>query len=490
MKLLKFTTLSIALMLCGSLQAEIPLKITRGQQDTVYNKKHYIVAVTKAGKSVTINGTPTKVYKSGAFGTQLTLNEGNNSIEIRIKDGNEERIERFNVFYSAQTPAGERYSLSEASALIEQNRLKKLKFNAISQEGAYLQYGDGSDRLGGSKMGFIDKDITFKVIGEIGDLYKVQLSSNRFAFMPKEYLLPTDKEIQCINTGSWRVVNAGDFDRVSITLPQRLPYYSWMQLDPTILCIELYGAMNNSNWITQKEGLKMIDYVDFRQVESDVYQVIIKLQKQYAWGYEIGYEGNNLIIKVKHTPSLFLKDMIIGLDAGHGGEYSGAVSATGLTEKEVNLQLVNEVKAMLESKGSKVVLSRDADFDISMKDRKKIFKENNVDLMLSIHNNAGGSPLEPMGTSTYYKHICNRPLAATLLNRLLELGMPNYGLTGNFNFSLNAPTEYPNALLEILFMSSLPDEELLLDANYRKKIARQIVLGLEDYLKTVRESEK
>ena len=82
MKLLKFTTLSIALMLCGSLQAEIPLKITRGQQDTVYNKKHYIVAVTKAGKSVTINGTPTKVYKSGAFGTQLTLNEGNNSIEI------------------------------------------------------------------------------------------------------------------------------------------------------------------------------------------------------------------------------------------------------------------------------------------------------------------------------------------------------------------------------------------------------------------------
>ena len=77
-----------------------------------------------------------------------------------------------------------------------------------------------------------------------------------------------------------------------------------------------------------------------------------------------------------------------------------------------------------------------------------------------------------------------------MLDRLLELGLKNFGLVGNFNFTMNAPTEYPNVLLEVLFMSSLVDEELLADTNFRKKVAKQVVLGLEDYLKKIKESER
>ena len=109
--------------------------------------------------------------------------------------------------------------------------------------------------------------------------------------------------------------------------------------------------------------------------------------------------------------------------------------------------------------------------------------------MFSVHNNAGGSPLVPMGTSTYYKHIVNRELAATVLKHMLELDVPNFGLTGNFNFSLNAPTEYPNALVECLFMSSLPDEEMLADPETPKRIAEKITDGLEEYLQKVAESK-
>jgi N-acetylmuramoyl-L-alanine amidase len=110
--------------------------------------------------------------------------------------------------------------------------------------------------------------------------------------------------------------------------------------------------------------------------------------------------------------------------------------------------------------------------------------------MMSVHNNAGGSPINEMGTSTYYKSIANRDLAQCVLNRMLDLGLRNFGLTGNFNFSLNAPTEYPNLLLEALFMSSLPEEELLADPNYRQRIAEQAVKGIEDYLKLVKQSKK
>ncbi len=60
---------------------------------------------------------------------------------------------------------------------------------------------------------------------------------------------------------------------------------------------------------------------------------------------------------------------------------------------------------------------------------------------------------------------------------MLSLGLADFGLTGNFNFSLNSPTEYPNALVEVLFMSSL--------ADYRKQLAAKIFQGIADYLELV-----
>ena len=150
---------------------------------------------------------------------------------------------------------------------------------------------------------------------------------------------------------------------------------------------------------------------------------------------------------------------------------------------------MREIEKLLQKKGANVVLSRKDDRDMTMTERKKIFREANIDLLVSIHNNAGGSPLSAMGASTYYKYITNRDLAATLLKHMLELDVPSYGLTGNFNFSLNAPTEYPNALVECLFMSSLPDEEFLADPANHKRIAEKVVAGLEDYLTKVAESK-
>ena len=70
---------------------------------------------------------------------------------------------------------------------------------------------------------------------------------------------------------------------------------------------------------------------------------------------------------------------------------------------------------------------------------------------------------------------------------MLSLGLVDFGLTGNFNFSLNGPTDYPNALVEGLFMSSLPEEEMLADPAYRLRMAEKIVEGIEAYIHTASE---
>ena len=489
MKCFRLGLLAMSIMLCGNIQAKVDLKIVRGERDTVYSKTHYVVGVTNPGNRAIVNGERVKVYKTGSFGAEVQLKEGLNRISVIVDDGLGENNKEFNVFYSTNRP--EKLMTSrQAKKDFERNKFKNRNFNAVSKAGAYLQYGDGDDRLGGSKMGFVTEGIVFKVVGEKGGLYKVQLSQNRYAYMDKDYLEPTEEDMETVNTGSWRVSNKGEYDQVYISLPKRLPYHYWTELDPTRICIDVYGAMDNSNWMTQYFDTEMIEYVNFNQVESDVYRVIIKLKDKYSWGYSVDYSGTNLVINVNHAPNPGIKGLVVGLDAGHGGKYPGAISASGITEKEVNLSIINEIKALLEAKGAKVVLSRDGDQGPTMGERKKIFKEAGVDLMISVHNNSGGSPLAEMGSCTAYKHVSDRALAVAMQKRLVELGHKNFGVIGNFNFSLNSPTEYPNVLLEVLFMSSLPEEEKLADAEYRKKIAKQVVLALEDYLNDVKASRK
>ena len=447
-------------------------------RDTVSSSRYYVVCITDPGNLAAINGEQVKVYKTGAFGRQITLKKGDNTVDITLFKGTEVETHQFSIYYQP--------SKDRVNAPAQESQLEDRLFYVETKENAYLQYGFATDRLGGSKMGYLDTGIVLKVVGQIDDLYKVQLSANRFAFIHAEDVEMTPRSSHIVNTNNIGISNLGNCDRIRLALPERLPYASYTSLDPTTITVEVFGAMNNSNWVTQYNELGMIDYVDLQQSDSDVLKLVIKLKEKYCWGYRVNYDGNALIIEVRHAPAtMALKGLKIGLDAGHGGSAPGAVSATGIQEKDVNLRIVKALQKQLEQKGATVILSRTDDRDMSMAERKKIFREADIDLMLSIHNNAGGSPLVPMGTSTYYKHITNRELAATLLKHMMELDVPNFGLVGNFNFSLNAPTEYPNALVECLFMSSLPDEEILADPATPTLIAAKITAGLEEYLHRV-----
>ena len=378
-----FLALTIALF---SASAKTPLKIHRGDRDTVYKSQHTIVGVTTPGSTAKINGKSVHVYKTGTFGDEVSLNKGDNKIDIVVKNGNSTTKQTLNVFFKETSSTQKERNNPPHTITFETPQY----FTTL--DGAYMQYGDGGDRLGGSKMGFLDKDITVKAVAQKEDLYKIQLSQNRFAYINKEYLKETSDTTEQINTGSWSITNTGKTDCISISLPKRVPYSSWTQLDRTTIYFELYGATNNSNWITQRGELGMIEYVDYRHDESDVLKVVIKLKNKHSWGYSINYQGNSLKIDIKHTPALSLKDLTIGLDAGHGGNHPGAIGATGLTEKEVNLDMILGLKSLLEAKGAKVVLSRDKDTGPTIAERKKIFNEANIDLMISIHNNSGGSP--------------------------------------------------------------------------------------------------
>lgn len=350
----------------------------------------------------------------------------------------------------------------------------------------YINYGLGTDRLGGSKMSRITSGILLEAVGRVGDQYKVRLSKNRTAYVPLDCVeeaaagtLPAQSLV-----GSWSVRGGERGDVVRIALSERLPFATFQQTDPARVVVDIYGAVANTSWITQyPETLRAIERVDYEQIEEDIFRVVITLRSGRHWGHSVSYDGTAMIIKVKAEPELRLRGLHVALDAGHGGPYSGAVGTTGALEKDVNLALVKMLRDELERRGAKVTLTREEDTNISMNERLLALRKADPDLVISIHCNAGGSPLNPLGTSTYYRHIGFRPLSTAILARLLTLGVNNFGNVGSFNFALNSPTEYPNVLVETLFISSPAEEAKLLDEKFRRQLVRQIVLGVEDYLK-------
>ncbi|HRQ49792.1 MAG TPA: N-acetylmuramoyl-L-alanine amidase, partial [Agriterribacter sp.] len=121
----------------------------------------------------------------------------------------------------------------------------------------------------------------------------------------------------------------------------------------------------------------------------------------------------------------------------------------------------------------------------TMPQRVEMLRSANPHLLVSIHLNASGS-IVVKGTSTYYRYIGFRSLSQAILRRMLELGLDEAGNVGGFNFSLNGPTDYPNCLVEVAFLSNPEDEKRILDPRFHNAVAKKIYKGIKDWLKEMK----
>ena len=349
-----------------------------------------------------------------------------------------------------------------------------------------LAYSTGEDRLGSAKMGYIDTFVVMQVLDSVKDLYKVQLSSFHYAFIEKIYAQPYhDTVLSPALCESWKVNGGDKFDSVRLSLNGRVPYKSWMEINPARIKIELYNVQSNTNWITQLSSAKAVKNVWYEQIESDVLLVTIELIKQQHFGYSIGYEGNSLLLKIKRSPAS-LNKLTIAIDAGHGGTNLGASGVnSGIIEKNYTILFAKELQKILKAQKIKVLMVRETDTTIENKDRVLWAQQNDPDLWISFHLNSSGRSYI-RGVSTYYKHIGYRPFTQIILKRLLEIkGLEEFGNIGSFNFTPIQPTEFPSCLVEVAFLSNVQDEKMILDNKFRTKVANQVFLGIKDWMKTI-----
>ncbi len=155
------------------------------------------------------------------------------------------------------------------------------------------------------------------------------------------------------------------------------------------------------------------------------------------------------------------------LDAGHGADDVGATSTGGARlEKDDNLRLTLKVRDKLEEKGIRVILTRDDDSDITLKERCRLANKKRCDFFLSLHRNSAVSG------SGFEAWIAKEPkgdeeqTAQRLVKALSDIsGLPNRGVkrgyrnsSGN-NYYVNSNTNMPSILLEVGFVTSDEDNK-------------------------------
>lgn len=191
------------------------------------------------------------------------------------------------------------------------------------------------------------------------------------------------------------------------------------------------------------------------------------------------------------------------LDPGHGGDEPGAVGPAGTTEKAVNLAIAQETKRQLEALGASVLLTRTADYRITLASRAAIATNLQPQLFVSIHHNAApDEPRDGPGAETYFQIASpdSKRVSGLLYEELVRAFTPydiawvadrdagaKYRLRasgGDYYGILSRTAGVPAVLSEAAFISNAPEEQLLADPGFQAVEARAITDAVVRYVTT------
>ncbi len=199
-----------------------------------------------------------------------------------------------------------------------------------------------------------------------------------------------------------------------------------------------------------------------------------------ALGARVDWDGAS---RTAYVATGTLAGRLVALDPGHGGSASGAAYG-GVLEKNVNLAITLRVKAFLEAKGCRVVLTRDHDSAVGLYERCGIANAAGAEVFVSVHANAAPGDPTFQGTYTYYYPGSTGGAARAPRSHsrtASSAGSIDRG-TLSENFVVVRETRMPAALVETGFMTSREELEKLTDPAYQDRLAWGIAAGIEDYL--------
>lgn len=178
--------------------------------------------------------------------------------------------------------------------------------------------------------------------------------------------------------------------------------------------------------------------------------------------------------------------VIVCVDAGHGGMDGGCVGAGDRLEKNDALSLAKMVQEELEALGAKVIMTRSDDTFIELTNRPAIANDAKADVLLSIHRNSYEADASVKGVEAWISQsnpANSAALSSAILSALDKVGISRNrgvkcGTQGNAaeDYAINSHSTMPSLILEFGFITNAEDNNNY-DSNmraYAKAIAKAI----------------
>ncbi|MFQ5675280.1 MAG: N-acetylmuramoyl-L-alanine amidase [bacterium] len=338
----------------------------------------------------------------------------------------------------------------------------------------------------------LQEGIQLETIAEQAGFKKVRLADDVVGFIASNSLrpMPFGFQLPYASIGSIATSEDDDWVKLRVNVSDRVPFHVEQILEPAALEITFYRARLAPQWIMYPKSDETIRTIRWRQESGEKFVLRIELNQMQQWGYRGRYVGRQLLFNIRKTPRIFpapdslLRNLTITIDPGHGGEFEGAVSATGMLEKDVNLKYAMMVADSLKALGARVVLTRTADTTMTLPSRIALARDANSHIFVSLHNNSIGAatnPLRPRGTSTYYTVPQSQEIAKYVYHRLLELGLEPFGRISS-TYYVTRQTDMISFIIEAVFMTHPEDELLLLDGEFLPRLAGAVVSGVKDFV--------
>lgn len=181
---------------------------------------------------------------------------------------------------------------------------------------------------------------------------------------------------------------------------------------------------------------------------------------------------------------------VVVVDAGHGGKDPGKVGVNQAKEMELNLQIANKVKKILEKQGITVIMTRGdenglADTKVEdLKERVSVVNNAKPSLAVSIHQNSYPEESIHGAQVFYYTHSKGGESAAKIMQEALLSADPENTRQAKANdtYYMLKKTEVPLIIVECGFLSNQAEAGKLISEEYQDTLAAAICEGIKGFL--------
>ncbi|SET18963.1 N-acetylmuramoyl-L-alanine amidase [Thalassotalea agarivorans] len=343
-----------------------------------------------------------------------------------------------------------------------------------------------------------------------------------------------------------RVWPAPDHTRIVFDLSKNTKYSYFSLKSPQRLVLDFKDSKNIAalkNAVANDPRIKLIR-TSTHKIKSTS-RIVVELKDEYKVNVfalqPAGQYGDRLVVDLydKNKPTAPVvkappnnkRDIIVAIDAGHGGEDPGSIGYKGTYEKRVTLAVARRLEKLINAeKGLKAVMIRDGDYYVNLDKRTEIARNKRVDFFVSIHADAFRTP-QPSGASVWV--VSNRraesELARWLDNRqrnsellggggevikntqddslALMLGdlKQNHSLSASISMATDVIAELkkitkmhkktpqykslavlkssdiPSILVEVGFISNHNEEKNLMWSKHQQRLAQAMFNGIQSY---------